>query len=238
MRAVIAYDGSKFHGYQAQKHTRQTVEGALGAALAALGIRTNLLASGRTDAGVHALRQVVSFSLPPVWQDLSKLRGLLNKRLDGIYLRSLTLTHADFHPRFDARSRIYRYVLNTKSGAVFLQNYALFCPALDLGRINAALSVFCGTHDFALFRKNGSGEKTTTRTIHKAYAYAYKDLIVINIEADAFLRSMVRLICAAVLECARGRLSLGDLRAQLDGKRRAHSKPLPPQGLYLARVKY
>jgi len=236
--AIVAYDGSKFNGFQRQKHTKNTIEETISQALIKLKITSQLLYSGRTDAKVHSTGQVISFEVPPFWQDLKKLKHSLNKNLKAIFIKNIMQTSPNFHPRFMAKARVYRYVFCIKKDKIFLNDYVCFLKKIDIQKLNQVLKLFEGEHDFVFFRKTGSDEKTTIRKIKKAYAYKYQDLIIINIEANAFLRSQVRLIVGSAVSFVEGKLSLEDLKEQINAKKKTFSKPIIPNGLYLAKVKY
>ncbi len=237
--AIIAYDGSAFYGFQRQTSTPQTVTGQIEAALRQLQIDTQIIGSGRTDRGVHATGQVIHFDLPDYWQDLEKLRTILNRRLEAIQFRSLKQVHDNFHARFWAKRRRYRYLFSTEDISVFERNYIAHYPCdFDLTLLNRALTLFQGTHDFQAFHKTGSEIHTTVRTVYKAFAYPNKNRFIIVFEADGFLRSQVRMMVEAAMSCARSMSDLETLKAQIDAKSGAVTKLAPAQGLYLAKIHY
>ena len=237
--ATIAYDGSAFYGFQRQTSTPQTVTGQIESSLRQLQINTQIVGSGRTDRGVHAIGQVIHFDLPDYWHDLEKLRTILNRRLDAIQFRSLKQVPDDFHARFWAKRRRYRYLFSTETVSVFERNYITHYPcSFDLSRLNSALALFRGTHDFQAFCKTGSEVHTTVRTVFRAFAYPYKKKFVIVFEADGFLRSQVRMMVDAAMACARGMSDLETLKAKIDAKSNAATKLAPAQGLYLAKIHY
>lgn len=243
IKAIISYDGSFFFGFQRQtqkgKNRHITVESKFEDALKAVGIDSKILGSGRTDRGVHALGQVITFEAPDFWKDLSKLKKSLNRKFDTkIVIKDLFFVPENFHPRFSAKTRTYRYFIYTKNPSPFLSDYVCFKDTLDLKRCNSALNLFVGEHDFEYFRKTGSDENHTIREIKKAFAYRYKDFIVFNIEGDGFLRSQVRLIVAAVLEYAEGKIDLKIIEKELLKENKPIRKPAPHQGLYLSKIKY
>ena len=240
IKAVIAYDGSAFYGFQSQTTTPRTVSGALSRAAAKLGIHTPLVGSGRTDRGVHATGQVIHFDLPVHWQhDLIKLRVMLNRLLKPhIHIKHIAPVASDFHARFDARRRLYRYVLKRTEPTPFEMPYCLHVPNLEAQKLEKALRLFEGTHDFALFHKKGSDPGSTVRTIYRTRVEAFRSYTLVYLEADGFLRSQVRMITAAALAHMRGELSLEQINEQLEGRRQHTTLLAEPQGLYLARVKY
>ncbi|PIE74276.1 MAG: tRNA pseudouridine(38-40) synthase TruA [Deltaproteobacteria bacterium] len=233
----IAYDGSLFHGFARQKHTNRTIETRLMQALKAVGIGEKILYAGRTDAKVHAFGQVVAFRAQDFWQ-MHELKSHLNRLLKNeVFFKSLRRTSDDFHPRFCASSRMYRYLIFTSTPTPFLNNYALFANP-DLTRLNEALALFHGEIDLEFFHKTGSNQTNTIRQFFRSFAYKHKDFIVICIEASGFLRASVRLIVSACLAYARSEIKIEQVLAQIKAQKRIITNPVSPNGLYLSRVRY
>ncbi len=234
VKLTLAYDGTEFFGSQIQKHTNKTVMGTLTHILTQLGITSTPIASGRTDSGVHATAQVCHLDLPPFWNDLAKLKERLNKMLPcSIHLRRIEQTSDDFHARYDAKRRVYRYLISTKESSPFLCRYITHLKTFDFEKAARNIRLFEGVHDFAYFQKTGSDVKTTTREIYRACAYKHKNTIILYFEANGFLRSQIRLMCGALLQ-----LEADQIAAMLEKEQKFKIKPVPPQGLYLAKVKY
>jgi tRNA pseudouridine38-40 synthase len=232
----LSYDGSKFQGFQQQPNKNSVMDGVI-FALKKLGVTSKPIGSSRTDKGVHALNQVVHIDLPPFWENLEKLKNTLNHLLfPSIYVRQISLSN--LHARFDAKKRFYRYLCYTGSYNPLLNDYALFLPKFDLSLINETLLLFAGRHDFGFFKKTGSPTKNDIRSLYKADAYAHKNFLIFRFMADGFLRSQVRMMTGAVLAVQKGALSLEDLKAQIDKKRRIFTGAAPACGLYLSRVYY
>jgi tRNA pseudouridine38-40 synthase len=243
LKAVIAYDGSKFFGFQRQteegNERHVTVESRFEEALQSLGINEKILGSGRTDRGVHATGQVISCNVPDYWKDLEKLRKQLTLKLfPTITIKSLIEIGDTFHPRFDAKSRTYRYVVANTDPNPFLADYVMFKKDIDLTRANEAMKCFIGKHDFEFFRKTGSDENSTTREIFKAFSYKHRDLTIFVFEGDGFLRSQIRLLMAGVIEYLDEKVTLEDIKNQLGKKEKKVTKPITHTGLYLAKIKY
>lgn len=234
VKITFAYDGTDFFGLQTQVHTNKTILGTLTHVLKQLGINSIPIASGRTDSGVHATGQVCHLDLPPFWEDTKRLKTTLNKMLPpSIHIRSIMRVDDDFHARYDASRRIYRYLVSTKESSPFTSRYITHLEELDIQKIRTNIKLFEGVHDFEYFQKRGSDVKTTTREIYKAFVYKHKSYIILHFEANGFLRSQVRLMCAALLE-----LESKEIVAMLEKKEKYKIKPVPPQGLYLAKIKY
>jgi len=238
VKAVIAYDGSAFHGFQKQSHTAQTVATAIESALKNLKIQSKITGSGRTDRGVHASNQVIHFDLPYFWDDLQKLKIELNRKLKAIKIKRIIEADEKFHARFDAKRRLYRYYFTATKPSVFMQNYLAYYDSFDNEKLTKALLLFAGKHDFNSFSKNGSEPNSTIRTIFGSYHKYHHGVHCITFEADGFLRSQVRMMVAAAMKCAQDKLELWQLEEQLDNKH-LHSVILaPPEGLYLSHVFY
>jgi len=238
VRAVIAYDGGYFKGFQKQKSTNNTITGHIEKALSSLGIHDAIKGSGRTDAGVHATGQVIDFTLPDFWQDLEKLKNALNQKLKYISFKHISFVSDDFHSRFSAKKRIYRYVFKSNIPSIFEQNHVGYYPFFNQELLTNALKLFEGEHDFSNFIKTGSITHTNIRHIYKAHYKSFNNYHIIYFEANGFLRSQVRMMVEAVMQVALGTLTLKELEAQLALTKRYITKLAPPEGLYLARIIY
>lgn len=236
---TISYNGSRFSGSQTQTRTANTVMGTLQEALRRLHIDTKPIASGRTDAGVHAFAQVVHIDLPPHWHDLNRLRHTLERHLPLlIRIRRIERCADDFHARFSARRRVYRYILSEKAPNPFEAELVTFTPPLNLGRLDAAMRLFVGEHDFEYFMKTGSDTSHSVRTIYKTFTYRHRGYTILYFEANGYLRSQVRMMTEAVLRVNDGRMSLKQLQEQIECKRRHSTHLAPAAGLYLSKVIY
>lgn len=242
VKATIAYDGSRYYGSQVQreksKNKLPTVASAIELLLSYLNINTQVEFSGRTDKGVHATGQVIAFEVPEYWNDLEKLKNIINQKLNEIQFHSLEVCPEDFHPRFGAISRVYRYIVSTEAKNPFLYDYVHFVETLDEAKISEAIRWFEGEHDFEMFRKTGSEEKSTVRTIFKTKFYKYRGFYVFYFEGNAFLRSQIRMMVGALLKYSDGTISALQLQEQIENRSQVSKVVAPPNGLYLAKVKY
>jgi tRNA pseudouridine38-40 synthase len=238
VKAIIAYDGGYFKGFQKQNSTSNTITGHIEKALASLGIHDAIKGSGRTDAGVHATGQVIDFKLPPFWKDLDKLKHALNQKLKYISFKHISWVSNDFHARFSAKKRVYRYVFKTQRPSIFEQNHISFYPDFDPKLLIQVLKLFEGKHDFSNFIKTGSLTHTNIRHIYKASYKTLNHHHIIYFEANGFLRSQVRMMVEASMQVAQKILTLEQLEEQLKLKQRHITKLAPPEGLYLARIIY
>jgi tRNA pseudouridine38-40 synthase len=242
VKITLSYDGSAFVGFQIQKNETkacQSVAGAITRALRRVNIDATVVGSGRTDTGVHATHQVLHIDLPAFWTDLEKLQSHLNGFLAPyIFIQSITPVDASFHARFNAKKRLYRYILYDGTYQPFLANYALHVKALDVIKLNEYTQVFVGFHNFEYFKRLGGGTTKDERTIFKAGAYRYKNLIIIYFLGDAFLRSQVRMMCGSLLKVCTQELVLDDVIAQRERKMKVSTTLIPACGLYLSKVFY
>ena len=230
LKLVYSYDGSKFSGSQSQPHGRG-VEDVLRAALGRVGIFAPLISSSRTDKGVHALRQVSCVECTVHWE-LPRLKELINRHCAPyIFVQHISPVPRDFHPRYDAVARCYRYVLNHGHPSPFLSDFCVFYPRVDLATLNAALANFVGEHDFSEFMKSGSDIKSPVRELYVARAYSFRNLTLINFKANGFLRAQVRLMVANALKSVQSGRKISFSRA-------LSRIPFPPNGLYLSGVSY
>lgn len=238
VKAVISYDGSQYQGFQKQKSTKMTISTAIEEALSSLQIDSPIVGSGRTDAGVHATGQVMHFDLPDFWHDLEKLKHTLNRKLMDISFKHITPVTHDFHARFSAKKRVYRYVFKTQKPSVFEQKYISYYGVFDPDLLVKALKIFEGKHDFNFFHKTGTITHTTIREIYRTDYVERNGYHFIYFQANGFLRSQVRMMVDAAMLCARGELSERQLQEQLECQKKHTTKLAPPEGLYLARIIY
>jgi len=217
---------------------KKTVEGEILKTLKKLNIHTKINHSGRTDRGVHALNQVISFSIPNYW-DLTKLKYTLNQMLyPHIFFRKINPAPLNFHPRFSAKKRSYRYIIS-KNFTPFNATYTLhYDKPIDLKKINNALKIIIGKHDFEYFAKTGSNVNHYIREIYNAYAFEYKNFYIIKIIGNGFLRGQIRIIIDFLLKINENKLNFIDLKKQLCKDELISKHLAKPNGLYLERIWY
>ncbi len=238
VKAVILYDGGYFKGFQRQNSTQNTITSEIEKALRSLGIKSNIQGSGRTDAGVHATGQVIDFLLPSFWSDLNKLKYELNRKLNHIAFKYIGFVPNNFHSRFSAKRRIYRYVFKSQEPSIFEKPYIAHYPLFNPSLLNQALASFEGEHDFSNFIKTGSVTHTNIRHIYRASYKTYQNYHIIYFEANGFLRAQVRMMIEGAMRVALEKWSLEALKKQLQCKERSMTNLAPAQGLYLARILY
>lgn len=242
---VVEYDGTCFSGFQAQVGRpagRPTVQDALAEAVErATGARARILAAGRTDAGVHALGQVVCFDTEsPI--PAARFGPALNRHLpEGLVVRRAWEVAPSFHPRYGAVSKEYRYlILNRAEPSALARRRAWWIGSRldDQAMAEAALGL-TGRHDFAAFVSSGSSARSTVRTVHSLQVEKRPPWLVIIAEADGFLYRMVRRLVGGLVQVGLGRMSPAELVRRLDEPERRPPVPTaPPWGLYLVRVRY
>lgn len=239
-RAIVEYDGTDFLGYQIQAKGR-TVQGEIEKSLRKV-IQSEIRvdAAGRTDAGVHAIGQVIAFNV--AWKHtLEDLHRALNATLPrDIVISDLKIAKKSFHPRFDALSRSYRYtIMNQPWPGVLQQRYACHVKKkLDLMAIRKASRFLLGLHDFASFGKPTQGENTM-RNLMQADWCVEGNLLTFDITANAFLYRMVRNIVGTLLQVGLGQLAANEIKNILELRDLTCSAPpVPAHGLCLVRVTY
>lgn len=241
IKAIVAYDGTNYQGFQRQKNgvgVQQVLEKALTEVL-----KEPILikAAGRTDAGVHALGQVISFTtssrIPP-----ENYRRALEPHLPpDIAVREAFYAPDDFHARFDAVDKTYQYKLlyaplpdPTRRNTTWE-----FREKLDVDRMNQAAALLLGKHDFTSFRNQGSQDTSPVRTLTEAHWVQDGDLYTFTITGDGFLYRMVRNIVGCLVRVGTGTWSREDFARVLAARNRKQAgMAAPPQGLYLMHVSY
>jgi tRNA pseudouridine38-40 synthase len=238
IRAIISYDGSQFSGFQKQKKLTRTVASDIEYALLGLGIECNIIGAGRTDSGVHATGQVIHFDAPDFWSDIDKLKAELNRKLRDIAIKKLIAVDDNFHARFGAKNREYKYCFSTKKQTVFMKNYISLYDNFETQKLMAALGAFEGEHDFKLFCKSGSEVGSTVRNVTSCRYRKYKNINIITIRANGFLRSQVRMMVDISMKYAMGKLEFKDILNQINCKEKISTTLAPAKGLYLTKVIY
>jgi tRNA pseudouridine38-40 synthase len=238
-KITLSYNGSAFMGSQQQPTTTNTVIGTLTIALKRLKIASVPKGSGRTDRGVHATHQVMHIDLPHFWTDLRRLKDMLNLQLPpSMRIRRIEFVTHEFHARYGARKRVYRYIFKEGISNPFEDDFVTFVPSLNREAIRDAITVFQGDHNFELFKKSGDDMEHYIRRIYRAYAYSHKGYFILVFEGNGFLRSQIRLMVGFLLRISNGKATKEQLIEQLNGIKRHSTSIAPHNGLYLTRIKY
>jgi tRNA pseudouridine38-40 synthase len=240
VRIDIEYDGTEFSGWQRQSAGISTVQGAIESVLGRiLQEEIGIDGAGRTDRGVHARGQTASFSTASAMQ-LSRLMHSANSLLpDSVRLTAIREVPAEFHARFSALSREYRYFLIEKPSAIDGRFAGCSRTKPDLAAMNRLAALLPGTHDFASFAKDDPHLNSTLCTVFSAGWYRYGRFMVFRITANRFLRSMVRFLVAGMVEAGTGRVPEDEFGSMLAGAPRSiRMVPADASGLFLWKVGY
>ncbi len=244
LKLILQYDGSAFHGWQIQ-HDARTVQGELEAALQQLtSTHRPVIGSGRTDRGVHATGQVAVASLPDAWRPEGLEKALSAILPNDIWIKSVEPVPPDFHPRYDAVSRTYLYHLGLSAEArsPFHRHWCWpLAKAVDEVLLESAAETVVGEYSFKAFAKSGQPERGDLCTVHESRWEPWGELgLTLRLTANRFLHHMVRYLVGTMVDIARGRRPLEDIRHLLEepeGELRT-SPPAPPTGLFLHHVRY
>ena len=238
----IEYEGTAYKGFQKQKSTKKTVQGLLDSALSKVANQQILTAcSGRTDAGVHAYCQTIHFDTISLREVKSWINGgnaLLPKDIRILWAKRVS---SDFHSRFSALSRTYRYIIrNSELPSALDRNKKLWVrEKLDLRNMRSASSYLIGEKDFSSFRSSSCQSKSPNRNIRSINIKKKGDLLFIDISANAFLLNMVRIITGTLLETGLKKIPPKRVKEILDAKDRTLAgKTASPNGLYFVGAEY
>jgi len=240
-KVTLAYDGTSFFGFQRQGTTR-TVQLELEAALRALNWQgKTILSSGRTDSGVHASGQVIAFDLD--WPHGTEIlfRALNAKLPEDVAVKTVEVAGPEFHPRYDATSRCYRYQLLFAPSRDPLRDRYVWrvWPPCEVDRLQAAARLLHGTHDFAAFGTPPRPGGSTIRTVFSAGWQAGEEgMMWFEVTANAFLYHMVRRMVFVQVQVGQQRLSLDALQEAVEKVAPLTPGLAPPQGLALKEVQY
>ena len=245
----ISYDGSNYFGWQIQNNSTvkseilgtKTVQGKVENALRKLfGENIRVIYAGRTDRGVHAKAQCVNFKID-TRIPIKNIKNALNAFLpDDIRIKKVRLVPSNFHARFSASSKIYRYIIfNRKEPSVFLNRYAWHIPQrIDIERMKKASLYLKGEKDFSCFAKEASKYKSCIRKMLNINIKRKGSYVYIDMEATGFLRNMARNIVMFLVRVSESKISLKQAKDILNKKIPYTNKPAPAYGLYLWKVKY
>ena len=252
IRLLIEYDGSGYHGWQSQK-SGGTIQDIISAGISVItSAPVKLTGASRTDAGVHALGQVAVFGTK------SRLPAeIIKKALNAKLPRDIRVlaseeTDSRFHPRYDAIRKSYFYLIATsqEQSAFLYKNIWDVKTGLDIGAMQKAAGYILGEHDFSSFRGSGCGARTTVRRIDSIDVSGLEEIsfmtasmkgnfIKIQIEANAFLRHMVRNIAGTLVEVGKGKISMKGFTEILESCDRTKAGPTAPgKGLFLEHITY
>ncbi|EMF0036591.1 tRNA pseudouridine(38-40) synthase TruA [Enterococcus hirae] len=243
-KAIIAYDGTHFNGFQKQPNGR-TVQEEMEKTLKKManGKEITIFGSGRTDAGVHAMGQVIHFDYPEE-RPLERMRFALDTQSpEDIAVKAVEIVSDDFHARYLVKEKTYQFRVDIgKPRSPFRRHYASYFPyPLDLSKIQRALPDLIGTHDFTSFCASGSSIEDKVRTIYEAKMEVNEagDELLFTFRGNGFLYKMIRILVGTLLKIGNGRLSENSIPEIIAKKDRNAAGPTAhPEGLYLYEVVY
>ena len=242
IKLTIEYDGKDFNGWQKQPN-KLNIQGEIERAIETItGEQVDLIASGRTDAGVNALAQIANFKIENLNVPVDKIPYALNAQLKKS-IRILKAEEVDerFHSRYGCKRKTYRYVINNseQGTAIFRYMQYHFPMRLDEAKMNEGAQYFVGEHDFSGFKASGTSAKSSIRTIYDISVKRDGDLVIIEVTGNGFLYNMVRIISGTLLDVGIGKIKPEEIEEIINSKSRERAgKTLPAHGLTLVKVEY
>ena len=241
IKLIIEYDGKSFNGWQKQPN-KLNIQGEIEKAISEItGEEIDLIASGRTDAGVHSLGQTANFktnSQIPI----EKFAIAINSKLKrSIVIKSAEEVDERFHSRYSVKSKTYRYTINNSAmGTALYRDMEYHVPMkLDIESMKSAAKFFEGEHDFKGFKASGTSSKSSVRTIYKAEVIQNEEKIYIELTGNGFLYNMVRIISGTLVDVGLGKIEANEIPLIIESKdRKRAGRTLPAHGLYLVEVNY
>jgi len=242
LKMTIAFDGSKYKGWQRQKDNDLTIQGKIEAVLSRMtGEDIQLVGCGRTDSGVHAENYIANFHTKSTFSTSRMLDYLYEYLPEDIGVKSIEEVAERFHARYNVKSKTYVYKMNTnKFRDVFNRKYTYhFAEKLNLIEMRKASEVLIGSHDFQSFTNARKSDKSTIRTINYINIIDTEGLLAIEVNGNGFLWNMVRIIVGTLIEVGKGNLQPVDVEKILNEKKRREAGPLAQaKGLFLRDVQY
>jgi len=240
-KLVLEYDGTQYHGWQVQPNL-STIQGTLEATIRKVAQHeVPVTAAGRTDAGVHALGQVAHFSTTARLTAEEWLRALNGLLPSDIAVQALEEVPDAFHARYSAKSKLYRYRIfaRVQRSALSRSKILHYPYPLDLDAMEVACRPLIGTHDFTSFQGSQTDNENPVCTVTRLTVDRFGDEVIFEVEANRFLKQMVRNIVGTLLEVGRGKMQAGEIAGILAAKDRTKAGPTAPaHGLYLVKVDY
>lgn len=241
-KITVQYDGTRYKGWQVQKSTDMTIQGKLQSVLKEMtGQPVEVIGSGRTDAGVHALGQVANFHVPEHFEAKEILNYLNHYLPMDIAVLDIEEVDERFHARYNAVKKTYVYRIHTSTiPNVFERKYMYtYTEYLDINAIREAAKHMLGTHDFMAFCGNKKMKKSTVRTVTAIDIVEKENEIQISYTGNGFLQQMIRIMTGTLIEVGNGTKSPSDVQKILESKNRQKAGfTVPPEGLCLKKVYY
>ncbi len=241
IKLIIEYDGKGFNGWQKQPN-KLNIQGEIERAIEEItGEKIDLIASGRTDAGVHSLGQTANFKTNSKIE-IEKFAKAINSKLKkSIVIKSAEEVDERFHSRYSVKSKTYRYVINnSENGSAIYRGLEYnISNKLDYKKMNEAIKYFEGEHDFKAFKASGTSSKSSVRKILKGVVKKEGERIIIELTGTGFLYNMVRIISGTLVDVGLGKIAPEEITNIIESKDRKNAgKTLPAHGLFLVKVEY
>ena len=241
IKLTIEYDGKDFNGWQKQPN-KLNIQGEIEQAIKQItGEEIDLTASGRTDAGVHAIAQIANFKTQSKLP-IEKFAIAINSKIkQSIRIKKAEEVDIDFHSRYNCKRKTYRYVINNSEfGSAIFRKLEYHVPQkLDIKAMEKAIKYFEGEHDFKAFKSTGGNNKSSVRIIYNANLIQEGQKIIIELTGNGFLYNMVRIISGTLVEVGLGKIKPEEISKIIESKdRQKAGKTLPAYGLYLVQVEY
>ncbi len=242
IKLTIEYDGKDFNGWQKQPN-KLNIQGEIERAIEIItgGEKVELIASGRTDAGVNALGQVANFRTEST-MPIEKMAYAINSQLKkAIRVQKAEEVDEKFHSRYTCKKKTYRYTINNseQGSAIFRYMQYHYPVKLDENKMDEGVKYLIGEHDFKSFKASGTSSKSSVRVIYDAKVWREGDLIYIELTGNGFLYNMIRIIAGTLIEVGEGTIEPAEVKAILEAKDRSRAgKTVSPSGLCLMGVEY
>lgn len=241
IKLIIEYDGKGFNGWQKQPN-KLNIQGEIEKAIGEItGETIELIASGRTDAGVHSLGQTANFKTESSIPTEKFAKAINSKLKKSIVIKSAEEVNEKFHSRYSVKSKTYRYIINnSENGTAIYRGLEYHIPMkLDYKKMNEAIQYFIGEHDFKAFKASGTSSKSSVRKILDGKVEKEGERIIIEITGTGFLYNMVRIISGTLVEVGLGKIKPEEIAEIINSQDRTKAgKTLPAHGLYLLKVEY
>ncbi len=241
-KVKVEYDGTPFVGWQFQKNGLSVQEVLQKAIFSLFKEKVTVTGAGRTDSGVHALAQVAHFDLKKKIK-INKFLLALNQHIGNksVVILKINKTKKKFHARFDAKKRIYKYVIINRESPLTLQKNKAWHirKKLNISAMKKGAKLLLGTHDFSTFRSSSCGAKSPIKTIEKVSIKKNKDKITLQFISKSFLQQQVRSMVGCIKYLGEGKWNIDDFKKSFNSKNRLKcAPPSPACGLYLKNIKY
>ena len=243
IKLIIEYDGKNFNGWQKQPD-KLNIQGEIERAICEItgDEEVKLIASGRTDAGVHSLGQTANFITNNDKIPIEKFAIAINSKLKkSIVIKSAEEVDERFHSRYCVKSKTYKYIINnSENGTAIYRALEYHVPQkLNIEEMKKAIGYFKGEHDFKGFKASGTSSKSSVRIIYDANITKDGERIIISLTGNGFLYNMVRIIAGTLVDVGLGKIKADDIPDIINaGDRKLAGRTLPPHGLYLEKVEY